>query len=152
MIEKITINKRDNEYYTYTDSRDGFLLCIPEKCSLDDFLKVAKVQPNSYASTLVSRLFYGLVTSSENVMKEYNSYYSKEYRNLSSFLFWKYCIPIRTSNKILSQMHTDEIVLCGKFSSGCSWTAKAFIENEIMFNSLKKMLIEIRRMYHEDSK
>lgn len=152
MIEKITINKRDNEYYTYTDSRDGFLVSIPEKCSLDDFLKVTKVKPNSYASTVVSRLFHGLVTSSENVMIEYDSYYSKEYRNLSTFLFWKYCIPIRISNKILAQMHKDEILLYGKFSSGCSWTAKAFIENDVMFKSLNKILIKIRRMYLEDSK
>lgn len=152
MIEKITINERDSQYYTYSDSRDGYLICLQENCSLDDFYTAAKVEPGSYASIIITRLYRGLMTSSVNVNEEYKKYYSKEYDNFIHFLFWKYCIPINISRKFLSQLLQGEVILYNTFSSGCSKTANVFIEDDIMFKSLNKILDEIRKMYHEDSK
>lgn len=152
MIEKISINDPESKYYSISDSKDGFLLTLPEKCTLNDFFTAAKVKPNSYGSVLVSRLFNGLMTTSTNVNDEYNKYYSKEYQNLSLFLFWKYCIPLRTSKKVLSQLRQGEIVLYSPFSSGSSWTVKAFIDDPVMLKSLNNIIDEVRGMHYENSK
>lgn len=152
MIEKITINKPNNNLYTTSDSRDGFLICLPEKCTYDDFIIAAKVEPNSYSSALLSRLYHGLKMSSINVDEEYRKYYSNEYKNLHHFLFWKYCIPVSISKKVLTDLHPGETVFYNTFSSGCSWTADAFIDNPTMMKTLKAIIDEVRRMYNENSK
>ncbi|MCK9591227.1 MAG: hypothetical protein M0Q91_04345 [Methanoregula sp.] len=152
MIEKILINKQKNDYYTICDARDGFLICLPTECSIRDFFTAAKVDDNSYGSIMISRLYHGLMSTSQNVVEEYKKYYSNEYESLSIFLFWKYCVPMETSEKIISQLHQNESLFYGKFSSGSSSTARAFIENEIMLKSLKKIVNEIREYYHENQK
>jgi len=152
MIEKILINDPESKYYSNSDSKDGFLLTLPEKCTLKDFFTAAKVKPNSYGSILVSRLFHGLMTTSTNVNEEYNKYYSKEYKNLDLFLFWKYCIPLKTSKKVISELHQGEIVLYSPFSSGCSWTVQAFIDDPVMLKSLNIIIDEVRRMHYENSR
>jgi len=152
MIEKITINERESDYYSTSDSKDGFLIILPEKCSFDDFLIAAKVEPKTYGSVLVSRLYHSLMTFSINVNDEYCKYYLKEYDNLDLFLFWKYCIPFSISKKVLAQLQPGEIVLYNTFSSGCSWTADAFIDDPIMMKTLTEIINEVRRSYRENSK
>lgn len=152
MIKKITINKQESEYYTVSDSREGFLLCLPAKCTLNDFITAAKVESDTYASILISRLYHGLVTTSINVIEEYNKYYSMEYENLSSFLYWKYYINKKVSESFLSQLHQDDVLLYGKFSSGCSWTVNTFIDDDTMSKSLNIIINQIWSKYHENSK
>ena len=152
MIEKITINERESEYYSTSNSRDGFLISLPEKCTFSDFLIAAKVEPHSYGSVLVSRLYHSLMALSINVNDEYCKYYLKEYDNLYFFLFWKYCIPFSISKKVLKQLQPGEIMLYNTFSSGCSWTTDAFLDDPIMMKTLTEIINEVRRMYHENSK
>jgi len=152
MIEKILINDPESKYYSVNDSKDGFLLTLPEKCTLNDFFSAAKVTPNSYGSVLVSRLYNGLMTTATNVNDEYNKYYSKEYKNLYHFLFWKYCVPLKTSRKVISQLRQGEVVRYSSFSSGSSWTIRAFMDDPVMLKSLNIIIDEVRGMYYENSK
>jgi len=149
MIEKIVINDRESEYYTFMDPRDGFLVCLPKNCTLREFFNATKSKPNTYSSILVERLYHGLVTVTKNITEEYDKYYSKEYKDLSEFLFWKYCIPEKISKKCISQLQHDEVLLYSTYSSGCTSTVHAFIESDVMLESLQQILLNIRRMRYE---
>jgi len=152
MIEKVTIKRSNNPNYQFSDLADGFLISLPKKCTLNDFLIASKVKPNSYGSIIVSRLYHALMVSSVNVKDEYSRYYSKEYENLNQFLFWKYCIPLKISKKVFADLKEGEIVLYNNFLSGCSWTVNAFIDEPTMLKTLNDILKEVREKDYENSK
>lgn len=147
MIERISIDERQNELYSTSDQSDGFLACIPGNTTLNDFLTVAKVKDGSYSANLIKRLYNSLLTSAQDVCKEYQKYYSEEYENIVDFLFWKYFIPKDISRRFISQMAPNEILLYGdRFS-----IVYTFLENEIMSDSLKNIISEIRKNNHENT-
>jgi hypothetical protein len=147
MIEKISTNESQNEFYSIRDDGDCFLACIPKKTTLDDFLTVAKVKNDSYSANLIKRLYNGLFISDQNVSEEYQKYYLKEYENIVDFLFWKYFVPKDISRQFISQMAPNEILLYGNRFS----IVYTFLETEIMSESLKNIILEIGKIEHENT-
>lgn len=146
MIEKISINENQNELYSTSNKGDGFLACIPEKTKLNDFLTVARVDNDSYSANLIKRLYNGL-TSAQDVCKEYQKYYSEEYENIVDFLFWKYFVPKDTSKRFILQLAPNETLLYGSRFS----IVYTFLETEIMSESLKNFISEIRKNNYENT-
>ena len=147
MIERISIDESQNELYSTSDQSDGFLVCIPENTTLNDFFTAARVEKDSYSASLIKRLYNGLFVSARDVCKEYQKYYSAEYESIVDFLFWKYFVPKNISRRFISQLAPHEILLYGnKFS-----IIYTFLETEIMSESLKSIISEIREKYHENT-
>lgn len=146
MIERISINESQNELYSTNDQSDGFLVCIPENTTLNDFLTAARVEKDSYSGNLIKKLYNGLLVSARDVYKEYKKYYSGEYENIVDFLFWKYSVPKNVSRRFISQLAPNEILLYGSRFS----IVYTFLETEIMFDSLKNIILEIRKSSHEN--
>lgn len=146
MIEIISINKSKNEFYSTSDQNDGFLACIPENTTLNDFLNAARVEKDSYSAGLIKRLYNGLFVSSRDVCKEYHKYYSAEYESIEDFLFWKYFVPKEISRRFISQLAPNEILLYGSRFS----IVYTFLETEIMSDSLKNIILKIRKSKHEN--
>lgn len=147
MIEIISVNKSGNEFYSTSDQSDCFLACVPDKITLNDFLTVAKVENNSYSANLVKRLYNGLFISAQDVYKEYQKYYSKEYETIIDFLFWKYSIPKSRSVRFIAQMAPDDVLLYGNQYS----IIYTYLETEIMSEALKNIISEIRKINHENT-
>lgn len=147
MIEIISINKSKNEFYSTSDQSDGFLACIPENTTLNDFFTVARVKKDSYSAGLIKRLYNGFFVSARDVYKEYQKYYSIEYESIEDFLFWKYFVPKNISRRFISQLAPHEILLYGSRFS----IIYTFLETEIMSESLKSIISEIREKYHENT-
>lgn len=145
MIERISTNGSQNELYSTSDQSDGFLACLPENAKLSDFLTVAKVENDSYSANLIKRLYKGLM-SAQDISNEYQKYYSAEYESIVDFLFWKYFVPKNTSRQFISQLAPNEILLYGNRFS----IVYTFLETEIMSESLKKIISEIRKSNHEN--
>lgn len=146
MIERISINESQNELYSTSDQSDGFLVCIPENITLTDFLTAARVEKDSYSANLIKRLYNGLFACSRDVCKEYRKYYSAEYESIVDFLFWKYFVPKNISRRFISQLAPNEILLYGNRFS----IVYTFLETEIMSDSLKNIILEIRKVKHEN--
>lgn len=147
MIEKISIHENQNILYSTSDQSDGFLVCIPKNTTLNDFLTVARVENDSYSANLIKRLYNGLFTSAQDVCKEYQKYYSEEYENIVDFLFWKYFVPKNVTRRLISQLAPNETLLYGSRFS----IVYTFLENEIMSESLKNIILEIRESNHENT-
>lgn len=147
MIERISIDERQNELYSTINKCDGFLACIPVQTTLNDFLTVAKVENYSYSANLIKRLYNGLFISAQDVCKEYQKYYSEEYENIVDFLFWKYSIPNNISRLFISNLAPNETLLYGSSYS----IIYTFLETEIMSESLKNIISEIRKNNHENT-
>lgn len=147
MIERISIDESQNELHSTSDQSDGFLVCIPENTTLNDFFTAARVERGSYSASLIKKLYNGLFVSARDVYKEYQKYYSIEYESIEDFLFWKYFVPKNISRQFVFQLAPNEILLYGnKFS-----IIYTFLETEIMSESLKSIISEIREKYHENT-
>ena len=80
----------------------GFLLLLKRYHSEREFVRAFKVRKGAYGDELARRIYRHLYRNARDARREYEAYYKKEYRDLLSFLYWRYDVP-ESALHILSQ-------------------------------------------------
>lgn len=91
------------EIYQY----DTFSYLMPvREITREEFLQSAGVK-GGYASDMFGGLYDAIFTESEDVTAMYNTYYSKEYSDLKQFITMHYCVPLHTTEALVSVLNTE---------------------------------------------
>lgn len=90
-------------FYQY----DTFSYLMPVRnVTREDFLTSAGVKGN-YAAVMFGGLYDAIFTEAEDVEDLYNKYYSNEYLDLRQFITMHYCVPMPTTEALVSVLQTE---------------------------------------------
>ena len=81
-------------------SINKILVIFQKRYSYAEVKEAAKIKADGYADQFVDRLYSAIFKNPRDVIAEYDKYYSLEYRNLQSFLFWKHGLDKDVVGKI----------------------------------------------------
>ena len=128
---------------------DDYLLCLNGYISKQAFLEKSQVT-GGYAQQLMERIFDCLMTGLVNLREEYQTYYSPEYSDIESFLFWKYSISEEILERIQHNIGSNDLVGYGALYSGGDYTLGQLITSDEMLKVLNSIFAELNRNSHED--
>lgn len=130
--------------------RDRYLVVLGRGCSKSDFLEVARVMAGSYAEELMERIYDCLVTHAADIREEYRKYYSVEYADLETFLYWKYNVDRATTAKIMSRLKPGDFLGYGSVYSGGDYVIGQFIMSDTGLEIVNRVFDELREANGED--
>ncbi len=139
----------DNEDGRFSD-RARYLIIISRKWTKAKFVEAAQVQAGSYAGSLVERLYDSLVTYATDVGDEYRRYYSMEYSDLESFLYWKYNIPKHVIAKALGELTPESFLGYGSADSGGDYGIGQFAQSEAGLELTNRIFDSLGEVAGED--
>jgi len=127
-----------------------FFITINRDCTLDDFIRAAKVKYNSYAGEIVSRLYDVFVSSAMDVCEEYDVYYRNEYENFEKFLYWKYNLEGTVVDQLMDGMTAADTLRNGRITSGGDYPLSVFLDDGPLRNAMEQMLDDLRYRKNEN--
>jgi len=68
----------------------GVIISYKNRPKLQDCLRRTRAVANSYAGEFVKRIYKYFIEDTLDLRKEYTEYYKPEYRDIYSFLYYKY--------------------------------------------------------------
>jgi hypothetical protein len=129
---------------------DKFFVILNRGCRKSDFLKAAQVMAGSYAEELMGRVYDCLVTYAVDIREECQKYYSDEYSDLETFLYWKYNVDRVTATKIVGSLKPADFLGYGSVYSGGDYVLGQFIMSDTGLEMVNRILNELREVNGED--
>ena len=85
-----------------------FVIFDKNKLSREQFLFKCKIRKNSFASDLMTKVYYTLFNAQIDLEREYKEYYFEEYISFESFLYNKYVVSLKNIQYLLSEKKNNE--------------------------------------------
>ena len=144
MIVPVRVKRR------FSEDKENYFVLISRDHSKSDFLRAAQVAADSLASELIERVYDCLVAHSVDIQEEYQKYYSDEYDNLGSFLYWKYNIDVDTIEQVESNLRPGQFLGYGSVYWGGDYNLGQFVMSEPGLQMIDRIFDELREMRNED--
>jgi hypothetical protein len=123
---------------------DKYFVVLSRGCSKLDFLKAARVRGGSYAEEIMERIYDCLVTYAVDIQEEYQKYYSVEYADLETFLYWKYNVDRGITAKIMDNLKPGDFWGYGDIYSGGDYGIGVFIQRGTGLEMVNHIFDELR--------
>ena len=92
-------------------SRHSFVLCLPGLVTRANFLRRAKVRPDSYAGELVTSVHDAIFRHSLELKRDYGEYYRLEYAMFGEYLKRRFLFPPEIADKCSEQFQRSELMI-----------------------------------------
>ncbi|CEP99112.1 Uncharacterised protein [[Clostridium] sordellii] len=107
------------------------------------FLRKAKVQENSYAWKLISRIYDSIILDTVDLKKEYSKYYFEEYLSFELFLYNKYLIEYEELDFFEKYNDDKYTIYFGDLKNNDGYGLATLIqENQELITSINKLFKE----------
>lgn len=118
------------------------ILLMSKRRNKEKFIELAGIEPESYLSTVFSRVFDSLTSEASSLQDDYNLYYSDEYENFEQFLVKKENLNVEKANEFIKKLNENTHLDIYKKDSGAygDYSLENFIFSEALFQKLEKLI------------
>lgn len=128
----------------YGDLGDKYFVVIDGDWSKSDFVRAADVGDGSYAHELTERVYDCIVTHAVDIRQEYVKYYSQEYSDLETFLFWKYDVDMTVTSEVTEGLKRGDLWGYGSVYWGGDYNLGQFIMSEVGLELVNQVFDKMR--------
>jgi len=142
----VRIDDKDKGFGT----KDEYFVILNRGCRKSDFIRAARVVAGSYAEELMERIYDCLVTYAVDIREEYQKYYSDEYPDLETFLYWKYDVDRATIAEIMENLKAGDFLGYGSVYSGGDYVIGQFTISDTGLKMVNRVFDKLQEADGED--
>jgi hypothetical protein len=113
--------------------REEYIIAVHHVPTEEEFLRRARVRPDSYAGRLMSKLFARLFSISLELKRDYATYYQTEYQTFALYLRKRHLLSLQDAQQLETRhQHASAIIHFGRLYT--------FMEEGMGADLLEKLL------------
>ena len=119
----------------YRKLDDGRLIIkLAKKVDQQQFLKVCGTKNKSYGEEFALNIYRSVFLQADDIIREYQDYYSNEYESIEKFLFWRYHVPEDFISEVIRKPDSGYLVIIKDYP----WE----YDEDNLFSDIVKQILE----------